>query len=310
MSGPGEIFDALASLRGFSGRLREVMSDPELLAQMRTLPPDEQREHMRSFADMAVSSAAPFRRDVALLWISGEMQELLTAAAETFPSDWRLSLNRLPWPEAFCVFEHELQVGAGIESVDRVGRIVGAGLNADGVPAKAFGWSVGDLLPTDPEDNRGKREGVGCAWYGRLTDVLGPIVYTAWGQGEPALDVYDSPAQGELARLIACLWSMVQQRIAMVSPGFASRAERRRSQRTLGDIPPFMVVRLRRPQSASEVSEHRDVEWSHRWIVDGHWRNQYHPSTNEHVPTWIAPHVKGPADKPLAIKERVYAWTR
>lgn len=32
--------------------------------------------------------------------------------------------------------------------------------------------------------------------------------------------------------------------------------------------------------------------------------------TPVHRPKWIAPHVKGPADKPLVVKETIYAWTR
>ena len=51
------------------------------------------------------------------------------------------------------------------------------------------------------------------------------------------------------------------------------------------------------------------VEWSHRWIVSGHWRRII---DKEGVPrmTWVRQHVKGPEHKPLVIKEKVIALDR
>lgn len=46
------------------------------------------------------------------------------------------------------------------------------------------------------------------------------------------------------------------------------------------------------------------VDWECRWLVRGHLRNQYYPSTDTHRLKYIHPYMKGPEDKP--IKERVY----
>ena len=54
----------------------------------------------------------------------------------------------------------------------------------------------------------------------------------------------------------------------------------------------------------------RIKEYSHRWQVSGHYRNQYYPSTGEYKRIMIKPYVKGPKDKPLIVKERVYKVTR
>lgn len=51
-------------------------------------------------------------------------------------------------------------------------------------------------------------------------------------------------------------------------------------------------------------------EYRHRWIVRGHWRNQYYPSRNDHRPIWIDPHLAGPEDKPLLGGERVNVLRR
>lgn len=54
------------------------------------------------------------------------------------------------------------------------------------------------------------------------------------------------------------------------------------------------------------------IEWSHRWIVRGHWRHQpYGPRDNPSYEwRWINPYIKGPEDAPLAMNEHVYKLAR
>ena len=40
-------------------------------------------------------------------------------------------------------------------------------------------------------------------------------------------------------------------------------------------------------------------EYRHRWLVSGHFRNQWYRSEQTHKVIWIAPYVKGPDDAPL-----------
>jgi hypothetical protein len=71
---------------------------------------------------------------------------------------------------------------------------------------------------------------------------------------------------------------------------------------------------LRRRQYASESEREAEArEYSHRWIVRGHMRNQPVGPRNakggqRHERVWIAPYVKGPEDKPLVLKDRVQVW--
>ena len=69
------------------------------------------------------------------------------------------------------------------------------------------------------------------------------------------------------------------------------------------------------------LREHRDpwqgpgrqgeAHYSHRFIVRGFWRNQpYGPRNSLRRKQWIPPYVKGPADKPLVVKETVRIWRR
>lgn len=107
------------------------------------------------------------------------------------------------------------------------------------------------------------------------------------------------------------------QYIAVVSGRKGARSQRRRALRmavapNFGDI---RYVTLRRAdQSRFEDVEgyenDPDFEYSHRFVVRGHWRHQYYPSKGRHELIWIDPFVKGPEHKPLIIKDDVFKLVR
>ncbi len=89
-----------------------------------------------------------------------------------------------------------------------------------------------------------------------------------------------------------------------------SRAERKRIERAVEDLPPPMTeprfIRLRRALIKKQAEEQgHDVHWSHQWLVSGHWRDQWLPSSISHRMTWIAPYVKGPPGLPLKTPARL-----
>jgi hypothetical protein len=112
------------------------------------------------------------------------------------------------------------------------------------------------------------------------------------------------------ARVLKAFWTLSTQRMAV-----RSRAEHppryvaRRLARNEIPVQDIHVITLRRPSAGSEA-EPSAVDWSHRWLVGGHWRNQFLPSVGSHRLQWISPYVKGPSDKPLIVKSRLYKWTR
>ncbi|TXH58329.1 MAG: hypothetical protein E6Q97_02475, partial [Desulfurellales bacterium] len=49
------------------------------------------------------------------------------------------------------------------------------------------------------------------------------------------------------------------------------------------------------------------TQWRYQWLVNGHWRAQWYPKSQEHRTIWIMPHMKGPEDKPVKpATERVF----
>lgn len=83
-----------------------------------------------------------------------------------------------------------------------------------------------------------------------------------------------------------------------------SRAERRRCQRDNLGCSDIRVVRLR-SGSNRPAEPGKGREYSCRWRVAGHWRQQWYATKEEHRPIWIMDHVKGPDDKPFRGGERV-----
>jgi hypothetical protein len=154
--------------------------------------------------------------------------------------------------------------------------------------------------------------------------ALGPILgWYTWAPGlaaavdpeiepDPWIRANDPQIEDHeiFTRTVLAGWVLMQQSISRVEPSAADRSERRRCARA-GISPDVLVVRLRRIETATaNDDEVVAVDWSHRWLVSGHWRQQYYPSESGHRPIWINPHVKGPQDRPLVLKEKVTAWVR
>lgn len=104
----------------------------------------------------------------------------------------------------------------------------------------------------------------------------------------------------------------VRQRIVSTSQRLVNRVTAKRLSRDNPEhVPLVTVIELRRRESSPvrDSDAHRDIAWSHQWIVSGHWHN-YH--TNEGLqPRWLMPYVKGPEDKPLKPpRAKVFAVVR
>lgn len=70
------------------------------------------------------------------------------------------------------------------------------------------------------------------------------------------------------------------------------------------------TVTLRAAIPRQSMTEGEQREWSCRWSVRGHWRNQFMTKSREHRPQFISPFVKGPDDKPFRAAAIRYSVTR
>lgn len=107
--------------------------------------------------------------------------------------------------------------------------------------------------------------------------------------------------------LISSLILMAQPLVSVAKPTLTKRQSKRAGRRAELDPRQVSIITLRRTSTRSKGAN--SVEREHRWAVRGHWRNQWHPRDECHVPTWISPYVKGPEGKPLIVRERVNLWS-
>jgi hypothetical protein len=89
-----------------------------------------------------------------------------------------------------------------------------------------------------------------------------------------------------------------------------NRETRRRMGKLARNAKTDVVTIILRQIETQKAEGESQIEWQHRWLVRGHWRKQWLPSVHGHRQQWIAPYVKGPEDKPLVIKPRVFDFRR
>lgn len=228
-------------------------------------------------------------RDGAVYVVSPEMFDLAQMAGQSMPSQ---ALVRTDIPSESGVIFFPGIVGYG----------------KDGLPAAtvAVSWSC---VSTDYSDES-SGEVVYLVLYDRIDGVgVRPVHMLVWPVGESQFAQDDPVYEAWGSRTLLAAWTLMQQPIAAVERGSIVRPAAKRARRAGLPNSDVSVIRLRR--AASDPSgEPGAREYHHRWIVRGHWRNQYLPSRKTHRLQWITEHVKGPEDKPLKLTEKVYSWQR
>jgi hypothetical protein len=145
-----------------------------------------------------------------------------------------------------------------------------------------------------------------------------------WGPPPPVLPIHHTPWYFNMSfegneideegartgverwwQVIQTTLRLMQQRIGHRQVWRPDRAMRRDGVRAGFHEREVVVVRLRR--EADDHMRHEpehEANYSHRFIVSGHWRNQWYPSGQVHRQIWISPYVKGPEDQPLVVRPR------
>jgi hypothetical protein len=126
--------------------------------------------------------------------------------------------------------------------------------------------------------------------------------------GDPDREAVEKLTPATLA--VRAAWLLMVQQIPAIHPLRPRRSELRAMRRRGLDPRGVRIVSLRH-RKTEPVGDCADGRvYSHRWVVKGHWRNQWYPSQQRHVPLWIHAHVKGPEGAPMLTGEVVSAWRR
>jgi len=112
-------------------------------------------------------------------------------------------------------------------------------------------------------------------------------------------------------RTVQSTWRLMQQHIAVRHNEQPTRPQRREAKRVNVSSDDVVIVRLRREKSPTNGEPMSERHFSHRFIRDGHWRNQWYESAQMHRQIYIAPTIVGDDSLPLVIKpKRVFNWNR
>ena len=120
-----------------------------------------------------------------------------------------------------------------------------------------------------------------------------------------------------LVRILHAYWLLMSQTIVEQAKETGDRTQRRRLEREKCPTE-IVVIQFRKRkyvnERGEETEESKKIDWSHRWIVGGHWRWQPYkdPASGGEIKKriWISPYVKGPEDKPLVAKSKVFVLAK
>lgn len=167
------------------------------------------------------------------------------------------------------------------------------------IPSQTFTWNEGETLGEMLVRTRQEHQevyGPGGIWETRPQVGVDVFMHTAeW-----------------MARFVLAGMAWLGQKVLVESRGHIERHARKRYNRALGNsVDHVRVISLRRVDRDSEPSG-EGREFSCRWTVDGHFRNQAcGVGFGERRLVYVHPYVKGPADKELRVPQRkVYVVNR
>jgi len=258
-----------------------------------TIPEESEVKQRFALGVLPTLTGSPF-------YLSKEIIPLIQAGAVSLPMSWHLSPEMMFKNSGFVWFEQSITMETGT------------------IPLVAMGWcpqwASGVVPVTGQEDVPFETDDVlHVVFYGEIPERLPlPITIFTLTTKDSLADLlatlvavpFNKYATAEKMRLFGAFLSFVNQRILeRFAVPLPRQWKRQRARNGANDLDAVQVIRLR-SALGSRNPRVGDVEWSYRWVVSGHWRNQFRPSHKDHYPKWIMPYLKGPEDKPLKLSSK------
>lgn len=319
-SRPADALDArvslIADLRSKRGLRFGARSYHGVVEALDEVPPGTEvaDDELIAGSEDAVADLARCLLDAPTFWVAPDMVDLVESAAARMP-DQPLLASDLPSESGFSWLPFASSVDDGWSSL----RAVSWDLAAGGPDKVRVSWFLDaeDWCRNTGEDiaNPAVRERCFSLFPARWYDwTLGRVCESTYIPDEHLPQdgpVRVRPALFDRRRFCQALWAIMAEPYVSVDARRPDRSTLRRAQRSGvtagGDL---RVVTLRRPPRRDHSDAQQVIEWSHRWIVSGHWRRQWYPGMAEHRLRYILPYVKGPDDQPLVVKDTVFALRR
>ncbi len=288
----------------------------------------------KNVEEWGAASGARMARDIrdklneaTTYYVADEMMDLVVAAGATVPST-PFEKDELPSPTGYVELSRPLIV---------------ADAEGKNITTRSFSWQIEDTTFIDKDGALSEStQALQVLFYSCTDDMklddglleMVKIAPEAWesmpwyhlchwipfeigAEWATGLSDDELPPGNVLSWIafVKTFFLLVDQEIATVTRTYPDRGTARRLQRE-GKPPEYgqiEVIALRHAHPVNEntaLPEEDGPEWSHRWVVSGHWRNQWYPKTKKNRPLWIQAYVKGPENKPFIAKDKVFVWKR
>ncbi|MFJ1542278.1 hypothetical protein ACIODS_27445 [Micromonospora chalcea] len=236
-----------------------------------------------------------------LFWVDSEFTALAAHAARDLP-DVRILPAELPAPDGLLVWQDPIVWLTDHETGNTMpvtaaswGPIPGGIWTVFYTPAETVLTETGQITEQRLQH---LRERIG--WLAPVHTGTG-LVY---GQNH---DTETDDTRKILTALIAT-WILTTQPDAEITDTPADKSTRKAYQRAKRPAPVVRLVSLRRKQQSrtEDTTTGRTRTYTRRWWVAGFFREQpYGPGRALRRRTYVRPHIKGPADAPLILTDKV-----
>lgn len=247
--------------------------------------------------------------------VAAEIHEIIDAASETLP-EFTLHESDVPAQRGFIFLEEPILIRDHRDQLIVVKGISWSAAATEVEPENPVERTGVVLIPwTDPFDPRdhmhAERDHVSRLKHRPPLAFLGMCIHD-WDT--TVSDAAPDPFKTKMLKYLYTLWRFMSETWVDGRAILPDRPAQKRAIRAGRPSAEVRVVRLRKREQSrnpdSDPMEDDDILWSHRWLVHGHWRNQWYPSQDRHAPKWISGYIKGPDHLPLIVKDVVHVVDR
>ncbi|MEU1984402.1 hypothetical protein [Nocardia sp. NPDC019395] len=238
-------------------------------------------------------------------WMSTDMVTIIDTAQATMPDD-DFVVAETPAPHGFLLMERPVRLRCNERTCDILHVLQGFAWH----PATRTlfgrvddGVTVSWLSPNEPD--------LPVSVFGPLGS-FGDSLFLPVGHpisNQPSREAGVLNAQSEvLCRYVRATWALMDAPLADIAEPAVPRPLRRRLGKA-GIPSTLLTVDLKSRHRPPSGTAGEAPDWSHRWMVRGHWRHLKHARFKNPRAVWIPEYVKGPEDAPLVVKDKVITVT-
>jgi len=220
--------------------------------------------------------------------VSSRVLEIINSCRDSVPLDTQFTDVKLPNKE-LIIFSEKVNITDrglyGLLSIHENGKILIVGITLDDLGRIRFNAEFSFPIDTSLQ-----------AYIDFLTEDLylkdNPTNHQISGYEKTKKEVI------EICKFYLCLLSWREQKLinSIETPIERHVRKRIKSHRMYYEV----IIRPLEPRD--KQFQYEESPYTCRWIVSGHFRRQFYPSTNSHKLIFISPYIKGPDDAPMKEK--------